>query len=129
MRKILSSYKDKIKNFEDLISSKMLGLFAFNIILMTLILMRSADYFKPFFPLSIHIIVLICFIISIPLLGVRDKMLFFISLLLWFFSGLLKVLQIDVWAERTVVYSFEALLIGMILLLISNFKLPYKFKL
>lgn len=129
MRKILSSYKDQIKNFEDLISSKMPGLFAFNIILMTLILMRSADYFKPFFPLSIHTIVLICFIISIPLLGVRDKMLFFISLLLWFFSGLLKILQIDVWAERTVVYSFEALLIGMILLLISNFKLPYKFKL
>ncbi len=128
MREILSSYKDQIKNFEDLISSKIPGLFAFNIILMTLILMRSADYFKPFFPLSIHIIVLICFIISIPLLGVRDKTLFFISLVLWFSACFLKVIKIDVWAERTVVYSFEALFIGMILLLISNFKLPYKFK-
>lgn len=128
MREIINFYIRQSKDFGNLINSKIFGLFTFNVILMILVLMRSADYFKPFFPLSIHIIVLLCLIISIPLLGVRDKALFFISLLLWFFSGLLKVLHIDVWAERTVIYSFEALVMGMILFLISNFKIHIKFK-
>lgn len=117
MTKIFNLYIKNFQNFETLIKQRMLGLFAFNLILMILILMRSADYFLPFFPLSINFIVLICFVISIPLLGVRDKTLFFIALLLWIFAALLKLLKIDVWAERTVVYSFEALVVGMTILL------------
>lgn len=122
MRCFLDFYNKKLQHTEAFIRGKIFGLFVFNIILMMLILMRSADYFAPFFPLSINIIVLICLVVSIPILGVRDRMLFFVSLMLWLFAALLKLLKIDVWAERTVIYSFEAMVIGMILFLISNFK-------
>lgn len=128
MKEIFNSYNKKFKNIESIISSRMLGLFAFNIIMMILILMRSAGYFAPFLPLSINIIVLICLIISIPLLGVRDKMIFSIALLLWIFAALLRLLNVDVWAERTAVYCFEALAIGMVVFVASNFKSFSNFK-
>lgn len=122
MIKFFIFYTKSFQNFERVIKTKLSGLFIFNLILMTLILMRSADYFAPFFPLSINFIVLICFIISIPLLGVRDKTLFLIALLLWIFAALLRILKIDVWAERTTVYSYEGLVIAVILLIFESFK-------
>ena len=122
MIRISNFYTKSFQNFERVIKTRLAGLFIFNLILMTLILMRSADYFAPFFPLSINFIVLICFIISIPLLGVRDKTLFLIALLLWIFAALLKLLKVDVWAERTAIYAYEGLVIAVILLIFESFR-------
>lgn len=99
-----------------------LGLFLFNIITIILLLLRSAGYFDPFLPLTINFIALISFILAIFLLGARSQALFFIALIFWFFAALLRILQIDIWAERTVIYSFQALVIGIVILFFDNKK-------
>jgi len=97
-------------------------LLIFNTTLAFLILMRSAGYFLPFFGISINFIVLFLLVLSIFLLNANSKSIFIVALLFWLFAGLLKMLKIDIWAERTAVYTFEALLIGTVLLIIESVK-------
>lgn len=96
----------------------------FNISIVLLVLLRSAGYFEPFFPITINLIVLTAFVLSIILLNAKSNFLFILSLTFWVFAGFLKVVGIDVWSERTVVYAFESFSVGMILLIIetSNLK-------
>ncbi|MEK7169190.1 MAG: hypothetical protein AAB778_04210 [Patescibacteria group bacterium] len=84
--------------------------------------MRSAGYFLPFFGISVNFIVFILLILSIFLLNFNSRSMFFISLLFWIFACLIKILKIDIWAERTAIYTFEAFLIGVILLIKESFK-------
>lgn len=88
----------------------------FNFIIIILFLLRSAGYFEPYFLISVNFIVVVGLLLSILLLGSTSKEMFVVSLLFWLFAGLLKVLNIETWAERTVIYSVEALVIGIILL-------------
>jgi len=81
-----------------------------------LVLLNTAEYFKPFFFLGINVIFFIGLILSIPLLGARSKSMFFISIIFLVFAIFLKILKIEIWAERTAVYTFQSLLIGVILL-------------
>ena len=94
----------------------------FNTILMFLVLLRSAGYFLPFFGISVNFIVLTMLILSIFLLGSKSKSMFITAFLFWLFACLMKVLKIDIWAERTAIYTFQALFIGAILLIIESFK-------
>lgn len=103
--------------------SHFLQLIVFNILLVFLFLLRSAGYFHPFFVISVNAIVLIGLIASIFLLGVRSKAMFLVALLFWLFAGFVKLIKIDVWAERTAVYAYQALIIGVILLIIESVKL------
>jgi len=123
MRKLV----DKILLKNSLIIQKwakerFLGLFIFNMVIAILLLLRSAGYFDPFLPLTINFIALISFILAIFLLGAKSQALFFIALIFWLFAALLRILQIDIWAERTVIYSFQALVIGIIMLFFENRK-------
>lgn len=120
MRKIIEHYTKKIEELESLISKRLLGLFVFNIILMILILMRSAEYFSPFFLISINFIVLSCIVLSVFLLGIRSKGIFLISLFFWLFAAFLRILNIEIWAERTAIYAYEAIIVGVILYVIEN---------
>lgn len=97
-----------------------LNLALFNLILMILVLLRSAGYFDPYFPITIHAIILITLILLVFLLGVNSKFLFVLTCVLWIFVAFLKLVGIDVWAERTSVYAFEALLLGVTLFLFEN---------
>lgn len=97
-------------------------IFAFNTLLAFMVLMRSAGYFLPFFDISINFIVLTLLILSIFLFKANSRSMFFISLLFWLFACLIKVFKIDIWAERTAIYTFEALIIGTILLIIESLK-------
>lgn len=92
----------------------------FNIILIILVLLRSAGYFEPYLPITIHTIVLISLLLLVFLLGVNSKVLFSITLLLWLFASLLGIVGIAVWAERTAVYAYEALVIAVILFAAEN---------
>lgn len=94
----------------------------FNTILVFLVLMRSAGYFLPFFGISINFIVIFMLALSIFLLDARSKSMFTIALLFWLFACLLKVLRVDIWAERTAIYTFEALIMGTLLLIKESFK-------
>ena len=88
----------------------------FNISLILLVLLRSAGYFEPFFLITINLIVLSALILSITLLQVSSRFLFAISLIFWIFAGFLEVVGVNIWAERTVIYCYEALFVGIILL-------------
>lgn len=93
----------------------------FNLVLIILVLLRSAGYFDPYFPITIHTIILITLLLLVFLLGVSSKLLFLLTFLLWIFAAFLKVAGIDVWAERTTVYAYEALVIAVILLFLEGF--------
>lgn len=101
---------------------KFLAISIFNFVVIVLFLLRSAGYFEPYFLISVNFIVVIGLLLSILLLGSKSKEMFIVSLLFWLFAGLLRVLNIETWAERTAIYMFEALLIGVILLIKESFK-------
>lgn len=96
------------------------GLFIFNIFLMLEMLLYTAGYFSPFFSITINLIVLTSLILSIFILGVRSKVAFMIAIFFWCFAGILQILQISVWAERTTIYAYEALVVGIILLIFES---------
>lgn len=103
-------------------NSHIFRMLIFNTVLVFLVLMRSAGYFLPFFGISVNFIVMSMLILSIFLLGAKSKSMFLIAFLFWLFAGLMKVLKIDIWAERTAIYTFEALVVGLILIFFENFK-------
>lgn len=114
---LLKLFNKKYDNLNQWAIDHLVGLFIFNIIMSLLVLLNTAEYFKPFFSLGINVIFFIGLILSIPLLGARSKSMFFISIVFLVFATFLKILKIEVWAERTAVYTFQSLLIGVILLI------------
>jgi len=119
IHKIFLKDSQLVKNWAE---EHFLGLFVFNIVAIILLLLRSAGYFDPFFPLTINFIIFICFIMAIFLLGAGSRTLFVIALIFWIFAAILRVFQIEVWAERTVIYSFQALILGILILPFENRK-------
>ncbi len=120
MKKIIEKYTEGIQGLEKIIGKKLLGLFIFNILLMILILMRSADYFVPFFLISINFIVFMSIVFSVFLVGIRSRGVFLIALLFWSFAAFLRLLNAGVWAERTGIYAYQAIVVGVILFIIEN---------
>lgn len=98
-------------------NSHIFKMLIFNTILVFLVLIRSAGYFLPFFEISVNFIVMSMLILSIFLLGSNSRSMFVIAFLFWLFAALMKVLKIDIWAERTAIYTYEALLVGLVLLI------------
>lgn len=96
------------------------GLFIFTLLIVALVLLRSVGYFAPFLPISINSIFFIAFVLSIFLLGARSKAFFLIAFLFWVFAAFLRILNINVWAERTAIYTFQALVLGITLFLFEN---------
>lgn len=101
-------------------SSHFMGLAVFNLVLIFLFLLYSAGYFRPFVPISINLIVLVGFILSIFLLGARSRVMFIISLFFFLFAGFLKIAGVDPWAERTAIYTYQSFVVGIVLLIIQN---------
>jgi hypothetical protein len=111
-----------VKEIENWGKENTFKLLIFNTVLAFLILMRSAGYFLPFFGISINFIVLFLLVLSIFLLKAKSQSMFVMSLAFFLFAFILKLLKIDIWAERTTIYTFEALIIGTILLITESFK-------
>ena len=116
--KQLNEMKKKLSKWS---LSHFVGVTVFNLILILLFLLYSAGYFKPYVPISINLIVTIGLVSSIFLLGARSRTMFIISLFFWLFAGFLKLVGVEVWAERTVIYTFEAMVIGFVLLIFEAF--------
>lgn len=102
------------------VQGHVLGLFIFNIILIILVLLNTAQYFKPFYYLGINEIFFISMIMSIFLLGARSRTMFLISILFLILSMVLKVVKVDIWADRASVYFYQSFTIGLVLLLSNN---------
>lgn len=93
------------------------GIFIFNIVILLMVLLSAAGYFKPFFALSINVIVFTGLLLSIFLFNAGSRFMFIFSLSFLFFTAFLRVVGIDIWAERATIYVFDALVIGVVLLI------------
>ena len=118
-KRIRDLYRSQIEKLGKWAQKRFFGLFLFNVIIMVLIILRSAGYFDPFFPLTINFIVFFSFILAILLLNVKSNVIFYVSYIFWLIAAGLRMLNIDVWAERTSIYTFQALLVGLVLFLIE----------
>lgn len=92
----------------------------FNGFLMLMILLRSAGYFAPFVPITINLIFASALILSVFLLGTNSRGAVSVALIFWVFAFLLRILNIEVWAERAAVYSFEALSLSILLFIVEE---------
>jgi hypothetical protein len=91
-----------------------LQLFILNLIIMGLVLLRSAQYFDPFFLISINSIFFVCLVLSIFLFKAKSQLLFFVALVFWLTSMMYNILGINIWAERSSVYVFQSLFLGSV---------------
>ena len=118
-------YRQKFTDFQKKVavwvSSHYANLAIFNALMVILVLLHSAKYFDPFWLITINVIIFISLITSVFLLGARSKALFIISLIFWIFAGIMRILGINVWAERITVYMFESFLLGFLLLFVESF--------
>lgn len=101
-------------------SENFLGILSLNVLLMMLILLRSAGYFEPFLSLSINLIVLVVLLMSKILLKITSQHVIVIALAFIMLAAVLKLFVVDIWAERSMIYSFEALSFAIILMLFEN---------
>lgn len=104
------------------------GLIIFNLFILFLFLLRSAGYFHPFFVITVNFVVISGLISSIFLLESRSKAFFVAALIFWIFAGSLRVIKINIWAERTAIYAYQALIVGAILLTIETARFGRKHK-
>lgn len=109
--------KDKLRLW---IAKHYLQLALFNIILIVLVLLRSAGYFEPFFPITINVIFVFSLLLSVLLLGTNVRSAIVVAFVFWILAALFRILNINVWAERAAIYSYEALFVATILLLYKS---------
>lgn len=105
------------KDISNWATGHLFGLFLFNTILVILVLLNTAQYFKPFFYLGINSIFFISLLLSIVLLGAHSRTMFLISIIFFVFGLVLKLVKIDIWADRASIYFYQSTVIGVILLL------------
>ncbi len=108
------------KKFNNWVKQKYFQIALFNIVMILLFLLRSAGYFDPYFVISVNFIIIFGLILAVPLLGANSHSMFFVALVFWLFAGFLRILNLDIWAERTGIYVYESLLIALILLFWEN---------
>ena len=118
MSKLSNKFSIELKNWTE---KKYFQLAIFNIFLIFLVLLKSAGYFDPYFPITINSIVVAGILASIILLKVNSKFTFILAITFWFFTALFRVLSIIPWAERMAIYSYEAFAIGVIQHLLESF--------
>lgn len=87
----------------------------FTLFIVFLFLLRSAGYFQPYFAISVNFIVMVSIILTYFILKLTSKAIFVITLIFWLFAGFLKIIHIDIWSERTGIYVFESLFIGIVI--------------
>ncbi len=105
------------KNIEKSVNISSNRFTLFTLIIVFLFLLRSAGYFQPYFPVGVNFIMIVALILGVVILGFRSNVIFLVTLVFWVFAGMIKLLRIEVWAERTGLYAFESLIVGVVLFL------------
>lgn len=106
-------YLEKIGQLRIWAEENILGLFIFNILLVLLLLLRSAGYFSPFLPLDVNVVIFVSLVMAVFLLKLNSHVVFGITIAFWLFAGFLRIAGVDVWAERTAIYAYESLMVGV----------------
>lgn len=118
-KKVINSLdKEKIM-FKRWVTGHYFQIALFNMITIVLFLLYSAGYFRPYFAITINFIVLIMLILSVVLLQAKSLFLFIVSLSFWIFAAFLRMVGIEVWAERTSIYVYESLVIAGIVMIVE----------
>lgn len=112
-KKLFDKQKKLIKKWAE---ENIAGLFLFNLIILLLVLLRFAGYFNPFLTININLIYFVSLTLSVLLLKASSKMMFIVAFSFWLLATFLKCVKIDIWADRTVEYFFQALVVGILLL-------------
>lgn len=120
-QKINILYDKLLKRLQVWGTKHFIGLIIFNLVIMMLILLRSAGYFEPYYLISINLIVLVAIVLSIFLLGARSNSIFMLTICFLLFGMLFKIFHIDIWAERMGIYLYESMVIGVIMLCMEGF--------
>ncbi len=121
MKVRFNSYYGNILNRMDTWSKDhLIGLFVLNLLIILLLLLRSGGYFAPYFVISINTVVFMALVGAIILIEARSRAIFLIALLFWVFALFLRILGIEVWAERTSIYTYQALFLGVVLIILEN---------
>lgn len=118
MSKLSKKFSIDLKNWTE---KKYFQLAIFNVFLIFLVLLKSAGYFDPYFPITINVIVVLGLLAAIILLKVDSRFSFTLAIIFWFFTALFRILNIIPWAERMALYSYESFAIGVIQYLLENF--------
>lgn len=119
VKKLRNYYRQRFSRVQFWTQKKIFGLFVFNLLVMLLIVLRSAGYFSLYFPITINFIVFSSLILAIILLEMKSRSLFVIALIFWVLTAFLRIVNIDVWAQRAAIYTFQALLVGLVLFMIE----------
>ena len=113
----LNYFKESLKKWS---LAHILGVFLFNLLIVMLLLLKSAGYFSPYLPLTINILFFISLILMVILLNIGSRGLFLISIIFLLLALVLKVLYIDIWSERSALYAYEALNVAVGLFFIES---------
>lgn len=121
MKQIISTFRSQNKkNITLWTQDHIVGLFIFNVLVVLLLLLKSGGYFSPYYSITINVVVFVSLVAAAFLIGAKSRTFFIVGLFFWIFAGFLRVLGIEVWAERTTVYVFQSLILGMILFILSK---------
>lgn len=118
-RIIIANYQSSLREWSQ---KRVANLAVFNIILLLLVMLRSAGYFEPFFPLTISLIVLIALVLAVLLLGAGSGVIFAFGMLFMLFASVFKLAGVEIWAERLGIYTFESLFVGVVTLLFEKIR-------
>ncbi len=103
------------------VSTHYLQLAVFNALMLLLVLLRSAGYFEPIFLISINFIVFLGLILSVIFLGAKSSIIFATAVFFIILAIPFEVFgSLQVWAERTIIYAFEAIILGLAMLIIET---------
>lgn len=110
------------KSLKSEVNNKNSEISIFNLFLLILLFLRSAGYFEPYFPISINFVVLVSAILAILIFNLNSRIIFILLIISLIFAVFLKLVRVDIWAERTMVYSFQFFILGTILFMWENRK-------
>lgn len=92
----------------------------FNLVILFMFLLKSAGYFQPYLLITVNLIMVVSLFLLVILLEIKVEAIFFISFLFWVLTGGLRIIHFDVWSDRTSVYAYEALFIGLVFLILKE---------
>lgn len=113
---LISFMKNTYKRVDKWASHHHLNLIIYNLLITLMFLLRSAGYFNPYLPISVNLIMIFALVSPIFLFRANFKTIFVATTFFWMFTGFLGILKVNIWAERTAIYVFESLVLGVILL-------------
>ena len=118
----------KLVKLKAWINSHYLQLAVFNIYLIILVLLRSAGYFEPYLPITINLIFMSSLILSVFLLNLSTRASVILAVFFWVLAAIFRILNIEVWAERAALYSYESLILSIFILMQKYLSTPKKNK-